>query len=566
MNKKKISLRNGLLFTIILCWLVPILIILSLSGALLNESYESSALLEIENSAGYAMRQSQYQLQTAIDDSKAVSYDGTIYNAYRQYMDHRDSASLYRAVNEYMNRTFSRSKMYKATLLSFWDESIGVNVYTLGSGTTNHALFQECRSQRIAIVSRMQDADTDIRFLLLDGQLYLARNLLDGKFRPYATVGILLDPNEIFRTLSGLSRIEDSCLTLDTLNFSLGDTGLIPEEQEVAADVNFSTIVDGHQLVFAAKLTKYSLWSDNPWLGRLIALVAFMVLPLGAAVYLLFRQHVTRPAEVLAQANQLVQSGNRGYKITRPAPNMEFKKLYDHFNDMSGELKTQFDRSYQEQQELQQAQIKALQSQINPHFLNNTLEIINWEARIAENDRVSAMIEALSTMLAAALDRKGRSQIPLEEELSYVDAYLYIIRQRLGDNFKVYKKIDDNVLQVLIPRLVLQPIVENAVDHDMTERHGGEMWVRAFQRNQMMVVEVEHEGTLTQEDQEKIDSFVNSDQPGARVGIRNVSQRLRLLYGPRGKLEIVNTDRETIIARITYPAHTTNQFAERSTP
>ena len=69
---------------------------------------------------------------------------------------------------------------------------------------------------------------------------------------------------------------------------------------------------------------------------------------------------------------------------------------------MSTELKSQFERLYLEQQSLQEARIKALQSQINPHFPGNTLEIINWEARLAENDKVSAMIEALSTMLDAA--------------------------------------------------------------------------------------------------------------------------------------------------------------------
>ena len=75
----------------------------------------------------------------------------------------------------------------------------------------------------------------------------------------------------------------------------------------------------------------------------------------------------------------------------------------------------------------------ALQSQINPHFLNNTLEIINWEARLSDNRKVSAMIEALSTMLEATLNRKKRHMVALSEELSYVDAYLYIISQRLGE-------------------------------------------------------------------------------------------------------------------------------------
>ena len=178
---------------------------------------------------------------------------------------------------------------------------------------------------------------------------------------------------------------------------------------------------------------------------------------------------------ILTRASRYVQSGERGYQITKESPNLEFQKLYQDFNVMSTELKNQFDRSYLEQQATQKAQIKALQSQINPHFLNNTLEVINWEARIAGNEQVSEMIEALSTMLSAALDRKGRTQIPLEEELGYVDAYLRIIQWRIGDKFHVHKDIAEDVLSLAVPRLILQPIAENAVEHDITQNRGGNL-------------------------------------------------------------------------------------------
>ena len=119
--------------------------------------------------------------------------------------------------------------------------------------------------------------------------------------------------------------------------------------------------------------------------------------------------------------------------------------------------------------------MKALQSQINPHFLNNTLEIINWEARMAGDDRVSAMIEALSTMMGAVLDRDGRNQIPLKEELSYVDAYLFIINERLGGGLQVEREIEEEAAKIPVPRLILQPIVENAVEHDITPNRGGKL-------------------------------------------------------------------------------------------
>ena len=221
---------------------------------------------------------------------------------------------------------------------------------------------------------------------------------------------------------------------------------------------------------------------------------------------------------------------------------------------MSAELQSQFERSYQEQQATQRAQIKALQSQINPHFLNNTLEIINWEARMADNDRVSAMIEALSTMLSASLDRDGRAQIPLREELGYVDAYLYIIRERLGEKFQVYQQIDQTLMDQMIPRLILQPIVENAVEHDITARRGGNLWVRVQRDATRMILEVEHDGTMTEADREKIDLLLSeSYTDGGRVGLRNVHQRMKLIYGDESSLRVTQTDHGTVMAQMIFP-------------
>ena len=283
---------------------------------------------------------------------------------------------------------------------------------------------------------------------------------------------------------------------------------------------------------------------------------AALILPLLAVVIALFTRHVSGPIQILAQANRKVQSGQWGYQIDSPPPNVEFEKLYTHFNGMSMELQNQFQRARLEQQATQRAQIKALQSQINPHFLNNTLEIINWEARMADNEQVSAMIEALSTMLDAALDRGGRTQIPLREEMGYVDAYLYISRERLGDGFHVYKEIDQTVLDQPVPRLILQPIVENAVEHDITARRGGSLWVRACRPGERMVLEVEHDGTMNEEDRERIRTLLSGDagELACGVGLRNVHQRLKLIYGDEAALEVGETERGTILARIEFPA------------
>ena len=554
MAKPKISLKLGLMTTIVICWLVPILIIVALGGILFGDNYRRSVEQEIAASADYALRQVQVQLSDAIKDSKTISYDGIVRSVYRSYRQSGDSAALYRSINDYLNQKFSRADNYKAVFISFWDKAVDVDAYLLSSGTAGYELLQTCRDSEPQILQRMANADTNICFLLLDGNLYMARNLLDSHFEPYASVVMVLEPSVVFQALYSIPRIHDLQLSIDDVLFCLDEQNSLTVGENRQGNIRYEAEIDAHRFSFTAVPEAYDLWGENPWLSRAACAVALMVLPLLIVVIVLFRHHVSRPMEVLAEANRLVQSGQRGYQIEKRPPNSEFQKLYSHFNAMSAEMKSQFERSYQEQQAAQRAQIKALQSQINPHFLNNTLEIINWEARIAENDRVSAMIEALSTMLNAALSRDGRTQIALKEELGYVEAYLYIIRERLGEGFHVHQQIDSSLLEQMIPRLILQPIVENAVEHDITTRRGGSLWVRAYRREEWIFLEVEHDGRMTEEDRQNIRLLLSDGADGgSQVGLRNVHQRLKLIYGSDGRLTMEETPAGTILARICFP-------------
>ncbi len=554
MKKTKISLKIGLTTMIVICWLVPITIVIALAGVLFEKNNRTRLQQELDSSARYALHQVHLQLADAINDSKTMSYDGIVRSAYRSYQQDGNAATLYRSINDYLSQNFSRSTRYQAVFISFWDESVGADSYLLSSGTTGYNLLQTCHEASPRILEKMGDADTDICFLLMDGHLYMARNLLDSHFEPYASVVMVLEPSVLFQPLHTIPRIHSVRMIIDGTYFSYNNSNGLSPEERVQGDIRYETEVDGHTVSFSAELDAYDMWEENPWLSYAAMAVSLMVLPLLVVIIILFRYHVSRPIETLVKANKLVQTGQRGYEITQNPPNAEFAKLYAHFNSMSADLQRQFERSYQEQQAAQRAQIKALQSQINPHFLNNTLEIINWEARMAENDRVSAMIEALSTMLNASLDRDGRAQIPLREELGYVDAYLYIIRERLGDKFVVYQQIDQMLMDQMIPRLLLQPIVENAVEHDITARRGGNLWVRVLRNETQMILQVEHDGTMTEADREKIrlllsDSYIDS----GRVGLRNVHQRLKLIYGTESSLCVTQTDHGTVMAQITFP-------------
>ena len=615
-KKKQISLRSGLVTTVLLCWMLPMIFMLMMGVILLGRSYRKSARESVDADATLVMQQIQMDLEDVIDDSKSVSYDGDVRQAYRTYVENSNGAELYRTVDDYLNKKFVRDSKYEGVFITFWNDRESMSPHVISNGTANHLILKSYLGSMNKIIDIMSRKDTQNYFLTLDGRFYMCRNLMDG-FVPYATVSCMIDTDRLLLPMKSIHRFDSAGLTLDNCSFTLDSEGnftaqetvygsgeeltpaaeddsgeeLTPaaeddsgEEQTSAAgstplpadglqeegscsfvhrdsqnEYRYTAVADGHPLVLILMPEEYHVLKENPWFGGGAACIALMVVPLLYLTISMFRRHVSVPLDILTKASSHIQDrGQEGYQIESTAPNREFQSLYDHYNSMSRELKNQFERTVLAQQATQEAKMKALQSQINPHFLNNTLEIINWQVRLAGDDPAAAMIEALSTMLNAALDRDGRVQVTLQEEMSYVDAYLYIIRQRMGEGLHISKDIPGELLEIKVPRLVLQPVVENAVEHDLSARHGGNLWIRAKEECGHIVLEVEHDGTLTLEDKEKIEHLIRPDPKEercvtGRVGIQNVSQRLKILYGDQAEIEIRQTTHGTILARITLP-------------
>jgi two-component system sensor histidine kinase YesM len=169
------------------------------------------------------------------------------------------------------------------------------------------------------------------------------------------------------------------------------------------------------------------------------------------------------------------------------------------------------------------------------------------------------MIEALSTMLDAAMARGGSSAVTITEELRYVDSYLYILSERYGERLRVEKQIDESLLEHMVPRLILQPIVENAVEHGVEKRGNGTITLRIFAEKHLYL-EVENDGSMTQQDRENIARLLSWDGASegeetrlGRIGIRNVNRRLKILYGNEFGLTIEEIAPGSILARIKLP-------------
>ena len=233
----------------------------------------------------------------------------------------------------------------------------------------------------------------------------------------------------------------------------------------------------------------------------------------------------------------------------------ELGQLGVAFSSMSMQIRHLIDTAFKEEIALRDARIEAMQSRINPHFLNNALEMINWQARMDNNEAIAAMVEALSVLLNASMDRGNHRMVPLSQELSIADAYFYFVRLRFGDRLTIFKDVNPTLMHHMLPRMVIQTLLENAIEHGIAPAGGGRIRLNVFSDAAFLHVEVLNNGKqLTREDQERITALLNEEGPGeGHVGIRNVSQRLRLIYRGRARLHISQDNHGDTVATILIP-------------
>jgi two-component system, LytTR family, sensor kinase len=189
------------------------------------------------------------------------------------------------------------------------------------------------------------------------------------------------------------------------------------------------------------------------------------------------------------------------------------------------------------EQGLAAARLEGLQAQIRPHFLFNTLNALAVLARKGDGAAVDRAIGDLGELLRASFDSSGRHEIPLGEELEFLERYVSLQRIRFPDRLDVRWEIDDDARHALVPALVVQPLVENAIEHGLGTVRGGRVRVSARHDGDTLAIAVSDDGPGF-----GVDTVRREGIPPARdgVGLANTRERLTLLYGARGSLECGN--------------------------
>lgn len=217
--------------------------------------------------------------------------------------------------------------------------------------------------------------------------------------------------------------------------------------------------------------------------------------------------------------------------------NDEIGQLGESFNQMLARIRTLMEQSVQEQKKLRRAEMVALQEQIKPHFIYNTLDLIIGLLETNKNDDVINMVEALGTFFRVSLSH-GQEFITLREEVEHIRNYLYIQRFRHGDKYDYHLEIDPQLLSHKTIKLILQPLVENSIYHGVRalERSGGLIVIRGyFQENRVCFEVIDNGVGMEQWKIDEINQYFASerheDHPRQYFGLRNVHERIVLAFG-----------------------------------
>lgn len=573
-EKKKESVKSTILKFLILCWLLPMLLMMGVTIRYLFGNHFSQSVDSFVEQLEYNNQLCVERLNSAVADSRDASYDGTIGETWSAYQKgEHGEYEVFRDWDKYMVQKYQRNSAFAATILWGWEdpEKWNRSVYN----ETANGRYQDVRTyweqDHEAVLQEAAVLDTRVGFVRCQNRLYLVRNLMNSSYEPVAALVMRLSRFYCFGNLENIPMAQGMTVELNGLPFletEADNPQILESVFEKAKEETKGYEWEKGRLYIYKKNTGngYSLRTileiDNksllvPFYGwqYVFAGMAVCFIPLLFLMMHQFQRRVADPVNELMRGFAQLEQEKLGYQITEESLSLEFQYLKDSFNQMSLQMKQYFNRIYEEEIALKDARIMALQSHINPHFMNNTLEIINWEARLGGNEKVSKMIQALSTLMDAAMDRKKKPQVRLAEEMMYVNSYLYITKERLGKRLTIEMDIPEELSDCLVPRLILQPLIENAVEHGVAPRSSGRVTIRGRKEEGFLIMEIENDGTLSREDEERIrrlldGNYDTSREPSGNLGIANVNQRLRILYGPPCGLTVFETEEGAVVSRI----------------
>lgn len=546
-----------------------------LQGILFNW-YSSSIICQQAREMGQSTLQNlqddMYQQIKSIENSMIGIYDN-------RELIHMLAQEEYRAAEEDKNS----SAAYKLAIDAFDPTQNVVAIYIY---TQNHELVSSYRHAQTPKYTYPQDIyasgiynnsdqvrsyieSTDTQtFISSYYNPYREKILLRFVIRIYEDIGIPIgylvcdiDSSNVQQMMEKYHYSEREIIWLQASGHPiLLQVGTISEQQQdmlhqIQTDIETGQMkqsdqLNGYELIQVPQkkypVTAYSLipWStlfeSQKTLTQMTIFIFLLVLGLFSVLFIMLSNSLTKPLRYMMDVMHRVQHGNTELRLNMTRKD-EIGELGDAFDRMLNEIQLLNARKYRDKMRLNDAKYKALQAQVNPHFLYNTLDTMGGIAVSHDCFQVSALCRALSDIFRYSLDMKDPFST-LEKELFHLKNYMFVINERMQNTIMMRVNVDPALLKARLPRLSLQPLVENAIKHGLKDKRGEkQIQVQAEVNDGTLCITVSDNGVGMDVDAVN-KKLAHSEQKalrrGSSIGMDNINARIQILFGKQYGLRV----------------------------
>ncbi len=550
------SLRVQITVLLVLCYLIPALVLSVFIQTVLMPGLREKTASALSSDVEHAWTLTCQSIDSVIALARDAIYDGELAGVYDSWQGGGMADTEYlRLSRSYIDRKYSRNSLFS---FAAYFPVCAPDLYMYTRSGYNEAVQYLSAAQQQTL-QLGETLDTRTRFLETEGQLYLVRNLMNLRMERYGMLVLGLQRQAL---LAPLLRLADAwqgqvAIQLD----GSGETGVDwaafpPGMTEAGGEIRYcrQSVSDDYTLRLLLTMDRHRQYREHYLFQYLAVGLYLLLIPVLVLLGLYLHRRIIKPITLLSAASRRIEQGELGVTVPMRGGD-ELGDLGVAFSKMSRRIEQLIDTTYKEELALKDAQIQALQSRINPHFINNALEAINWEARIEKSETIPAMVSALSVLLGASMARQDRRLVPLREEMKVAEAYIYFIRQRFGDDLTVRLEPEEEAMDCLVPLLTVQPVLENAVEHGIAPAGGGEIALACRLAGQGVRLEISNTGRgITPEDRQRIDAALRGETAsGTHLGLANIAGRLHLIYGGRARIEVYSEGEHRTVVRIDVP-------------
>ena len=568
---KKWSIRTNLVSIILICLIMSVGIMAYYSYFYYTRSI-SNRLRDAVNSETTSMTAiAADKLNSIIRLSRDITYEGEFEEIVTESEREGYNKNLFKEAisTSLLKKFYSKNEVMFVGFI--YANSPGDLYYYETTGNRQLYLFRE-NVMELAL-NNMKTDSPEVEFFIYDGYVYIIRNLLS--IRDLSKLGCLIIQveedylfghfknnttwsDELVYSING----QEKTFTEKTIyDIRYVEQSMRSVSKEVFTDENHLYVIgaqntNDYELKCMSIVNQNKVYSSAQDIFSITVFLIVVIIPFIAILLFQVYKSISVPIDKLAGAMKSFEHGNFGI-VYEYEKNDEFRYLFDSFNHMTKQIETLMENLYEEELASKDAKIMALQSQINPHFLNNTLEMLLWQARRLGDQEIEGMLEALCVIFNASMDRSSKRFVLLSEEIEYVTAYLYISEKRFKEKLTISESIDDSLGTILIPRLTIQPLMENAIKHGIEPIGSGTIWISIKENGDLATIKIINNGkVLTDEDAQRINNILSGTikvSGTTSLGIRNLNERIKLLYGEEYGLTIYRDKYDRTVSRLIVP-------------